>query len=229
MEFRKLRPFLIRLGMMSFTTVSWACSAMLTPNPVLIGNADAIVRVEVLGYTTPPANTGFRDTGVPDSTVRFKVIEVLRGLDISDLVLPGYVVQKDDFNDLPSPYTFVRPGGRGGSYYANSYRDSAQYLLFLKRIGTGELSVKWAPLAPVNEQLHSSEDPWLIWVRQQVEQLQKTSQLESRAPLVSLLKPGFLAPTDPTVYRVASASRASQHPETTHIAQNSAPPAHNSK
>jgi hypothetical protein len=154
-------------------------TAGLMPNSVLIGKADAIVRVEVLGYATPPANPDIWTTGLPDSTVHFRVIEVLRGVDISDLVLSGYVVQRDDFNDQPSPYPSVRPGGRSGSCYANSYRDGAQYLLFLRKTGTGELSVNWAPLAPVNEQLHSSEDLWLIWVRQQVKQLKETSTYES--------------------------------------------------
>jgi hypothetical protein len=29
-------------------------------------------------------------------------------------------------------------------------------------------AVNWAPLAPVNEQLRSSDDPWVQWVRAQV-------------------------------------------------------------
>jgi hypothetical protein len=101
---------------------------------------------------------------------------VIPGLNISGLVLPGYLVQRDDFNDKPAPYTFVRPGGRAGSCFANSYRQTAQYLLFLKKTKSGELTVNWAALAPVNEQLHSSEDHWLIWVRQQAHQSQKSSK-----------------------------------------------------
>jgi hypothetical protein len=31
-----------------------------------------------------------------------------------------------------------------------------------------EYTVYWSPLSPVNEQLRSAEDPWLLWVRQQV-------------------------------------------------------------
>lgn len=171
---RNNMPLLLLLCVVTFATMSWACIASVTPNSVLIEKADAIVRVEVEGYATPPADTRYFTTGVPDSKVRFKVIEVVRGLNISDVELPGYVVQQDDFNDHAPPYTFVRPGGRSGSCYANSYRDGAQYLLFLSKRATGELTVNWAPLSPVNEQLHSPDDPWLIWVRQQVDQLQKT-------------------------------------------------------
>jgi hypothetical protein len=140
------------------------------PNSELVEKADVIVRAEVEGYAISPADTMRRTTGMPDSTVRFKVLEVISGADISNLELHGYVVHSDDFNDRKPPYTFVRPGGRAGSCYANSYRGGAQYL-FLKHTHTGELSVNWAPLSPVNEQLHSADDPWVVWVREQVQQL----------------------------------------------------------
>jgi hypothetical protein len=121
-----VRP-LLALGVVALSIASWACTASVTPNSVLIGNADAIVRAEVEGYAIPPVDTGYRTTGVSDSKVRFKVIEVVHGLDISDLELPGYVEQHDDFNDHDPPYTFVRPGGRSGSCYANSYRDGCSF------------------------------------------------------------------------------------------------------
>jgi hypothetical protein len=170
------KRLLVLLGIVATATVSWGCIAYVTANSVLIEKADAIIRVEVEGYAIPPANPGLRTTGVPDSKVRFKVIEVVRGLNLSDLELHGYVVQYDDFNDHAPPYTFVRSGGRAGSCYANSYRDGAQYLLFLKKENSGELTVNWAPLSPVNEQLHSQDDPWLLWVRQQVDRLQEKSR-----------------------------------------------------
>lgn len=168
----KIRLLLL-CGAVAFASASWACMATVTPNSVLIEKADAIVRVEAEGYAIPPAENGLRTTGVPDSKVRFKVIEVVRGLSLSDFDLPGYVVESDDFNDHAAPYKFVRPGGRSGSCYANSYRGGAQYLLFLQKREGGKLTVNWAPLSPVNEQLHSEEDPWLVWVRQQVNQLPK--------------------------------------------------------
>ena len=110
---------------------------------------------------------------MPDSKVRFEELEVIRGVEASELVLPGYLVQKDDFNDQQAPYTFVRPGGRAGSCFANSYRQGAEYLLFLKKTNSGDLTINWAALAPVNEELHSSEDAWLIWVREQARKLEK--------------------------------------------------------
>jgi hypothetical protein len=114
-------------------------------------------------------------TGVPDSRVRFTVIETVKGQAIQELVLPGYLVSTDDFNDKPAPYLFVRPGGRAGSCFANSYRRDGQYLLFLKRPKAGEFTANWAALAPVNEQLRSSEDPWLIWVREQANKWENAS------------------------------------------------------
>ncbi len=110
---------------------------------------------------------------MPDSHVRFEKLEMIRGREASGLILPGYLVQQDDFNDQQAPYTFVRPGGRAGSCFANSYRQGAEYLLFLKRTKTGTLTVNWAALAPVNEQLHSSDDVWLAWVRAQASRAAK--------------------------------------------------------
>jgi hypothetical protein len=43
----------------------------------------------------------------------------------------------------------------------------AQYLLLLKRADSSELTGEWNALSPTNEQLHSADDPWLIWVRAQ--------------------------------------------------------------
>jgi hypothetical protein len=171
MNIRSLRLLLLFAGVVVPGAMSWACIASVTPNSVLIEEADAIVRAEVAGYSIPPVDSRYRTTGVPDSKVRFNVIEVVRGLNLYEVELPGYVVQGDDFNDQVPPYTFVRKGGRSGSCFANSYREGAQYLLFLKRGENGGLTVNWAPLSPVNEQLQSPDDPWIIWVRQQADQL----------------------------------------------------------
>jgi len=138
-------------------------------NVDMVKTADSVVRATAIEYANPPRDPGIQTTGVPDSRVRFKVSETIRGQSVQDLVLPGYLVSTDDFNDRPAPYTFVRPGGRAGSCFANSYRRDAQYLLFLKQTAQGDITVNWAALAPVNEQLRSAEDPWLTWVRQQTE------------------------------------------------------------
>jgi len=162
---RKMRRVL--LGSVVFTMEAYPCSVSgAISNLKLVNDGDTIVRVTAVEYASPPSNPQFGTTGVPDSKIRFKVIERIRGPVISDLILPGYLVDRDDFNDQQPPYTFVRPGGRAGSCFANSYRSGGQFLLFLKKTKAGELTVNWYALAPVNEQLHSDDDPWLLWVRE---------------------------------------------------------------
>jgi hypothetical protein len=134
-------------------------------NVKLVADAEAIVRATALQYETPPKNGPGGTTGVPESRIRFHVVEKIRGPEVAEVVLPGYLVEQDDFNDQKSPYTFVRPGGRAGSCFANSYRSGGQFLLFLRKNKDGEWTVNWYALAPVNEQLHSESDPWLVWVR----------------------------------------------------------------
>jgi hypothetical protein len=83
----------------------------------------------------------------------------------SEIILPGALSEGDDFNDQPVPYNFVRPGGRHGSCFAYYYRAGAEFLFMLKKQQTGEYTVYWYALGPVNEQLRSTDDPWLLWVR----------------------------------------------------------------
>jgi hypothetical protein len=107
-------------------------------------------------------------TSAPDSRIRFSVLEVVRGEGIKrEVVLPGYLWDRDDFNDHRPPYSFVRPDGRDGSCFANTYRSGAQFLLVLKKVKADEYTVNWYSLGPVNEQLRSDTDPWLLWVRQE--------------------------------------------------------------
>ena len=50
------------------------------------------------------------------------------------------------------------------------YRRGAEFLLVLKWYPAGvTLTPYWYALAPTNEQLRSDQDPWLRWVRQQIE------------------------------------------------------------
>lgn len=141
----------------------------------MVRTADSVVRARAIEYTNPPRDPGIRTTGMTDSRIRFKVIETVRGEPIPDLVLPGYLVSTDDFNDQRPPYTFVRPGGRSGTCFANSYRVDSEFLLFLKKTKAGNFVLNWAPLSPVNEQLHSGDDPWLAWVRREAEKLKSAS------------------------------------------------------
>ena len=46
----------------------------------------------------------------------------------------------------------------------------SQFLLMLKKRSDGVFTVNWYPLAPVNEQIHSADDPWLLWVRRQAKE-----------------------------------------------------------
>jgi len=136
----------------------------------MIRGADAIVRALASEYVTPPADPNLMTTGVPDSRIRFKVLEVIRGRGIqNEIILPGYLSNQDDFNDQASPYSFVRPNGRSGSCFANTYRTEAQFLLVLKKSKDGDYTVNWYALGPVNEQLQSENDPWLLWVRQEAQ------------------------------------------------------------
>ena len=163
------------LGVLTIPKACWPCSVThVTSGVELVTKADAILRVRAVEYDKPPSNPTIGTNSVPDSVVKFEVLEVIRGHASSELSLHGYLNKFDDFYDQPSPYRFVRPGGRSGSCFANSYRKGADYLLFLKRSEeTGQLTVNWAALAPVNEELHSSDDPWLLWVRKQAEQVSK--------------------------------------------------------
>jgi hypothetical protein len=154
-------------------TLSRAAEPCTITRPVspeeIVRGSDAIARVTAVEYARPPKDPTIWTTGEPDSEVRFRTIEVVKGLDVpSVIVLPGYIVDRDDFNEVKVPYTFVRPGGRSGSCFANSYRQGAEFLLMLKKRADGSYTVNWYALGPVNEQLRSAEDPWLLWVREQV-------------------------------------------------------------
>jgi hypothetical protein len=101
----------------------YSCSVSgIISNVDMVKAADVIVWAKAVDYARPPSDPIIVTTGVPDSRVPFTVIETIKGQAIQELVLPGYLVSTDDFNDKPAPYSFVRPGGRAGSCFANSYR-----------------------------------------------------------------------------------------------------------
>lgn len=130
-----------------------------------IDSATVIVRAVAVGPAeVAPSTTRQGSTSV----ISFAVQERLRGGVLSDtLLLPGVLVERDDFNPGPVPYTMVRPSGQRGSCFTLEYRAGAEYLLVLTNSSRG-LTPHWKPLAPLNEQIRGSEDPWLHWVRQQV-------------------------------------------------------------
>lgn len=136
------------------------------PSPPVSGQvvkrADAIVRAEAVEYAE---RISFDAGGGP---IRFRVLETLRGPAMSELVLPGELVGWDDFNRDPVPYNSGRPNSLSGSCVAWQYRLGSQFLLMLTKNKAGQFSVEFYPFAPVNEQLHSETDPWLLWVRAEV-------------------------------------------------------------
>jgi hypothetical protein len=164
----------VGIALSAMMCVSQTARACTRTSPVsateMVHGADAIVRVLAVDYLTLPAGApaNAMRTGVTDSKIRFHILEVIRGQGLTgEIVLPGFLSNDDDFNDHASPYQFVRPNGRAGSCYANTYRRDAQFLLLLKKGAGGEYTVNWYALGPVNEQLRSEDDPWLLWVRQE--------------------------------------------------------------
>ena len=139
-------------------------SEVLTPEQ-LVAQATSIVVAVPIDYETkaePPD---------PFGSIRFDIKKVLKGEpSMKQLNVRGELTDKDDFNEGTVPYTSIRPSGKSGSCFAYSYKNGASYLLFLKeQKGSDEhkpkeLSPYWTPLAPVNEQLKSMDDPWLEWV-----------------------------------------------------------------
>jgi len=127
-------------------------------------DATLVVRARVLS----------RDTGVVRITrqqVQFRIEEVLKSNATpipTAIALDGYTADRDDFNKGPVPYDYVRPSGLMGSCFADQYRPGADYLLLLVESKPGVFTTHWAPLLPVNEQLHGTDDPWLAWVRAHV-------------------------------------------------------------
>jgi hypothetical protein len=142
----------------------------------MVSGADLIVHAIAVDYMIAPSGTA-RTSGVPDTRIRFRVESVEKGIyTAAELVLPGYLSGQDDWNDQPSPYPMVRKNGRIGSCFANTYRQGGRFLLVLKRTSAvapifgsnTEYTVNWHALGPVNEQLRSPQDPWLLWVRDQL-------------------------------------------------------------
>jgi hypothetical protein len=133
-----------------------ACTRIGAVSPEqMVKDADLIVRAKVI-RTSISSDSG---------KIVFRVEQVVKGKGApAELELAGSVSAGDDFNDQPVPYRFVRPDGRAGTCFADTYRKGAEYLLFLKALKRGGYTTNWEPLGPTNEQLRGSDDPWLKWV-----------------------------------------------------------------
>jgi hypothetical protein len=153
-----------------------ACSVVgPLPTPqTLVKNASLIVHARAEGFAESPGtvdNVLARTQG----QVQFRVIEVLKGkLERDRIAFNGQINSQDDWNDRPVPYDFIRRGGRGGNCFALGHRVGAEYLLLLNNTAPRNAmltvwSPYWTPLGPTNEQIKGKDDPWLSWVRQQIE------------------------------------------------------------
>lgn len=159
-----LFTFVMLLGcMLHVTPISKACERAHPFSLDELFESDVIVRATAVKYVTVP-EPHTMTTDIPDSTIEFRIEEVLKGKGVPTIIINGYLSDKDDFNDVPTPYKFVRPNGRRGSCFANTYKQGAQFLLFLKQKGSG-YTPYWNALAPTNEQLRYEDDPWMEWTR----------------------------------------------------------------
>lgn len=135
-----------------------------------VDSATVIVRAVAIGIDSAGASPASPQVRVYEFPIRFRVVETLRGRVLDDrLVLPGILVDRDDFNPNPVPYTIVRPAGQRGDCAAKDYRVGGEYLFILRpsRVD-GSLTPYWRPLAPFNEQVRGADDPWVEWVRAQL-------------------------------------------------------------
>lgn len=146
-----------------------ACSRVGSPDPEpMVEQADVIVRARAAGYHVPPPEDGelWDDDLEMVSRIRFEVLEILKGDGVpGHLDLSGTLTDRDDPNDHPPPYEFVRPAGRRGNCWAYEYRRGGEFLLLLHHRGDGKLTVDWYALGAVNEQIEGPLDPWVMWVR----------------------------------------------------------------
>jgi hypothetical protein len=130
-----------------------------------VSDADVIVRVRVVSATDVSGSSSIRSNG--ERSIRFQILEQLKGDVLFDIAVPGTLTDRSDTNDRPVPYGMVRPDGRRGECFARTYQLGGEYLLLLRTVG-GTLTPYWAPLGATNEQIRGEHDPWVDWVREQI-------------------------------------------------------------
>ena len=126
----------------------------------MVRDADLIVRATAVDYSVAPVGNTI-NLADPGSKVRFTIAEVVKGsYPGTEIILVGILTNRDEWNRNQPPYPYAR------ACHTTQYRRGGEFLLFLKwRNG---YTTSWVGLAPVNEQLRSSDDPWIQWVREQV-------------------------------------------------------------
>jgi hypothetical protein len=133
----------------------------------LVRSAEVIVRVRAIDAVTQPGSSPFEL--LPKTVVRFLILEQLKGeTRLFDLSVSGTLTAHPDFNDQSVPYPTVRLGGRDGGCVARTYQQGGEFLLFLKT-QNGALTPYWAELSATNEQIRGADDPWVLWVRQELD------------------------------------------------------------
>ena len=164
-----LKPGLLMMSAMAIlASAVWPCSVVgpLPSAQDLVKQAEVIVRVRAEGLAETPGRPG------SSTQVRFAVAQ--GRLSSTMIEFNGVLSDRDDRNDRPVPYDFIRPGGRGGNCFALTYRPGAEYLLLLRPEHSSyaqpnDLTPYWTPLSPTNEQLFGGgNDPWLAWVTQRI-------------------------------------------------------------
>lgn len=146
------------------TTTAACTRATEKPTPqALISAADAIVLTHV--------DEGAKATLPGDhAIVSHKCAFVLKGSPCtkgSILEISGYIWDKDEL--VPGreiPIRSARPSA-DGQCVTMGYTANGWYLLMLKR-RKGRLTPYWEALSPTNEQVSGINDPWVVWVTQEV-------------------------------------------------------------
>jgi hypothetical protein len=166
------RPVLVIMMVAGLAAPALPCSVVgpLPSADALVRNAEVIVRARAEGLSATPGHPGIMAQS--PTQVAFAILDVLKGsLRSTTIEFNGSLTDRDDRNDRPVPYDFIRPGGRAGNCYALAYRAGAEYLLFLRRgqhpsyAQPNDLTPYWAPLSPTNEQLFGgASDAWFVWV-----------------------------------------------------------------
>jgi hypothetical protein len=159
---------ILLLAYLSVSSV-YACRPIERPSAAkLLSGAEFIVRATAVKYLRKPKGE-IRYLNTPDDAeIEFRVEEVIKGKKVpATIALNGYLTDKNDYNDRPVPYDFVRPNGRHGSCFAYEYRKGSEFLLFLEK-RENKFTLYPQALGPINEQIRSEDDEWLLWVRDQV-------------------------------------------------------------
>ena len=137
-----------------------ACTAMLKPVDQVIREAEVIL----LARAMEPAPWMRTSGGI----VVLRALDVLKGS--YDRPFVSVIGQIGDYRTDPArrpPYEQIDCMGRVpgcANCFAQSYKDGVEYLLLLKG-GTPY----WAPLSPTNEEVSGPNDPWVVWVKRQLE------------------------------------------------------------